>query len=161
MLVIAFWLLAIITVLSALAVVFLRDVFRAALFLVLCFVGVAGVYVMLNADFLAAAQILVYAGGIAVVIIMAIMFTHDVQQGSPMNKLAVPAFIVAALFLVLMVYSLLNTTWTLSPEAPAASTTPVLAARLLGPGGFILPVEIGATLLLAAILGAMVVAREK
>ena len=63
-LVIAFWILAIVAIVSALGVVLLRNVFRAALSLILCFITVAGLYVTLSADFLAAVQILVYVGKI-------------------------------------------------------------------------------------------------
>ena len=79
----AFWIMAIVVVAAALGVIFLRNVFRAALSLVLCFITVAGLYITLSADFLAAIQILVYVGAISVLIILAIMMTREVQQGSP------------------------------------------------------------------------------
>ncbi len=158
---IAFWILAVVGVAAALTVVLLRDVFRAALSLILCFLTVAGIYVTLSADFLAAIQILVYVGGIAVLIILAIMLTREVQQGSPSNKLRIPAFIVSILFLGVMGFSLINTSWPVSTAPPLQPTTAALAVKLLGEGGFILPMEIAATLLLAAILGAIVLVREK
>ncbi len=158
---IAFWLMAAVMLVAALGVVFLRNVFRAALSLILCFVMVAGLYITLSADFLAAVQILVYVGAISVLIILAIMMTREVQQGSPANKMTIPAFIVAIVLLGIMVYTVTNTPWQISTQAPIAPTTTSLAARLFSEGGFILPVEIGAVLLLAAILGAIVIAREK
>ncbi|UCH43919.1 MAG: NADH-quinone oxidoreductase subunit J [Dehalococcoidales bacterium] len=142
-------------------VVFLRNVFRSALSLILCFLSVAGIYFTLSADFLGAVQILVYVGGISVLIILAIMLTREVQRGSPSNKLRIPAFIVAIVFLGVVGYTLLNTPWQLSTAAPLEHTTANIASKLLGEGGFILPVEIAATLLLAAILGAIVLVREK
>jgi len=158
---IAFWILAMVGVAAALAVVLLRDVFRAALCLVLCFLTVAGIYVTLSADFLAAVQVLIYVGGISVLIILAIMLTREVQQGSPSNKLRIPAFVVAVLFLGVVGFALINTSWQVSTVPPLEPTTPALAVKLLGEGGFILPVEIAAALLLAAILGAIVLVREK
>ncbi len=158
---IAFWVLAIIGIIAALMVVLLRDVFRAALSLVLCFLTVAGIYITLSADFLAAVQVIIYIGGISVLIILAIMLTRDVQQGSPSNKLRIPAFIVAIIFLGVVAFTLLNTPWQVSTLPPLEPTTSALAGKLLGKGGFILPVEIAATLLLAAILGAIVLVREK
>ncbi len=160
-LVIAFWILAVVAVLSALGVVFLRNVFRAALSLVLCFITVAGLYVTLSADFLAAVQILVYVGAISVLIILAIMMTRDVQRGSPSNKMKIPAFVVAAVFLAVLIYTMVNTSWQIAGEAPLTPTTAPLAVKLFSESGFILPVEIAAVLLLAAILGAIVIAREK
>ena len=160
-LVIAFWILAIVGVLAALGVVLLRNVFRAALSLILCFLTVAGLYVTLSADFLAAVQILIYVGAISVLIILAIMMTREVQRGSPSNRLKIPAFVVAILFLGVLVFTVTNTPWQIASVPPVEPTTAALADRLFGKGGFILPVEIAPILLLAAILGAIVIAREK
>jgi NADH-quinone oxidoreductase subunit J len=160
-LVAAFWIMAVVAVLSAMAVVFLRNVFRAALALVLCFITVAGLYITLSADFLAAVQILVYVGAISVLIILAIMMTREVQQGSPSNRMKLPAFIVAVILLGIMIYTVTTTSWRIAGEAPLSPTTAPLALKLFSESGFILPVEIAAVLLLAAILGAIVIAREK
>jgi NADH:ubiquinone oxidoreductase subunit 6 (subunit J) len=158
---IAFWIMAVIVVVAALAVVFLRNVFRAALALVLCFITVAGLYITLSADFLAAVQILVYVGAISVLIILAIMMTRDVQKGSPSNKMKLPAFIVAAVVLGIMIYTVTRTSWQVATEDPLTPTTAPLALKLFSENGFILPVEIAAMLILAAIIGAIVIAREK
>ena len=158
---VAFWIMAVIIIAAALAVVFLRNVFRASLALVLCFIAVAGIYLTLSADFLAAVQILVYVGAISVLIILAVMMTREVQQGSPHNKLEIPACIVGAVLLGLLIYSVTASPWQIAAESPLSPTTMPLASRLFSEHGFILPVEIAATLLLAAILGAIVIAREK
>jgi len=158
---IAFWLLAVVGILAALGVVLLRNVFRAALSLVLCFLVVAGIYVTLSADFLAVVQVLIYVGAISVLIILAIMLTRDVQLGSLSNKLRIPALFVAILFLGAVGFATINTLWPVSGVSPVMPTTEALALKLFGEGGFILPVEIAAVLLLAAILGAIVLVREK
>jgi len=158
---IAFWILAVVSVVAALAVVSLRDIFRAALALILCFVTVAGIYITLSADFLAAIQILVYVGAISILIILGIMLTREVQRGSLSNKFRIPAFVVAALFLGVVTFALFSTTWQVSTVEPIAPTTQALAGKLFGEDGFILSVEIAAVLLLAAILGAIVLVREK
>ena len=95
---IAFWILAVVSVASALAVVLTRDLFRAALSLVLCFFTVAGIYATLSADFLAGAQVLIYVGAIGVLIIFAIMLTRDSRQGSPSGRLRLPALFIGLLF---------------------------------------------------------------
>ena len=158
---VAFWVLASIAVLAALSVVLLRDVFRAALSLVLCFLMVAGLYLTLSADFLAAVQILVYVGAISVLIILSIMLTREVQRGSPSNRFRLPAFFVAVLFFAGIAFAMLNTPWQISSTPPLEPTTPAIAGLLFGEGGFILPVEIAPVLLLAAIIGAIVLVREK
>ena len=160
-LVIAFWALAVIGILAALGVVLIRNVFRAALSLILCFITMAGIYITLHADFLAAVQILVYVGAISILIIIAIMLTRDVQHGSPSNRLRIPALIVAILFMGAMTYAMLNTQWQVSSLAPQAPTTTALAGKLFGAGGFLLPLEIAPVLLLAALIGAIVLVREK
>ena len=158
---IAFWVLAIIGVAAALAVVLLRDIFRAALSLILCFLVVAGIYITLSADFLAAAQVLIYVGAISVLIILAIMLTREVQRGSLSNKLRIPAFVVAVLLLGVVGFAVVNTPWQVSTVPPLEPTTAALAGKLFGEGGFILAVDIAAVVLLAAILGAIVLVREK
>ena len=158
---IGFWILAVVGVVAALAVVTLRDIFRAALALILCFLTVAGIYVTLSADFLAAVQILVYVGAISILIILGIMLTREVQRGSLSNKFRILAFIVAVLFLGVVGFALFSTTWQVSTVAPVAPTTQALAGKLFAEDGFILSVEIAAVLLLAAILGAIVLVREK
>ncbi len=159
---IAFWVLAIVVVAAALAVVLFRDIFRAALSLILCFLTVAGIYITLSADFLAAVQVLIYVGAISVLIILAIMLTREVQRGSPSNKLRIPAFVVAASFLGLLIFTVTRRgQWQIADVPPLEPTTAALAVKLFGEGGFILAVEIAAVLLLAAILGAIVLVREK
>jgi NADH-quinone oxidoreductase subunit J len=158
---VTFWIMAVVGVVAALGVVFIRNVFRAALVLILCFIAVAGIYVTLSADFLAVVQILVYVGAISVLIILAVMMTREVQRGSPANKMGWPAAIVAVALLGILVYTVTNTPWEISAAAPLTPTTVPLATKLFSETGFILPVEIGAVLLLAAILGAIVITREK
>ena len=160
-LIIAFWMLAAVGILAALGVVLLRNVFRAALSLILCFLTIAGLYVTLSADFIAAIQILVYVGAISVLIILAIMLTREVHQGSPSNKMVIPVFIIVAVFLGVMIFTVTNTPWQISSAPPVEPTTAALALKLFGENGFILPVEIAALLLLSAILGAIVLAKEK
>ena len=158
---IVFWILAAVAVGSALAVVLLRDVFRAALCLVLLFLIIAGVYITLHADFLALVQILIYVGAISILIIVSIMLTRDIGHGSPSGKLRIPAFIVVLLLLGTLVFTVINTEWQVNDIPPQEPTTAAIGAKLFGAGGFLLPVEIAAVLLLAAVLGAIVLIREK
>jgi len=88
---IVFWVLAIVAVLAALAVLILRDVFRAAMALILLFLTIAAIYVTLSADFLAVVQILIYVGAISILIIVGIMLTQNVKQGNPSGRLVIPA----------------------------------------------------------------------
>jgi NADH-quinone oxidoreductase subunit J len=158
---IAFWALAALIVLAALAVITLKNVFRAALALIVCFVAVAGIYVTLSADFLAVVQILIYVGGISILILLAIMLTRNLSDGSPANKLRLPAFLIAAVFLGLIVYAVVNTTFPVSNSLPPEATVSGIGRLLLDNNGYVLPLEISGVLLLAAILGAVVMAREK
>ena len=103
---VVFWILAIITVAAGLAVILLRDVFRAALSLVLLFITIAGIYLTLHADFLAVVQILVYVGAISILIIVGIMLTRDAQHGNPSGKLRIPALIAGVLLVVTLIQNL-------------------------------------------------------
>ena len=159
--VIAFWIFAVAIVSAALGVVLLKNVFRAAILLITCFLGVAGVFILLSADFLAAMQILIYIGAISILVILAIMLTREVTIGSPSNKFKIPSLIIAALFCSGVIYAIINTNWQISSVAPAATTTASLADRLFSKNGFILPVGIIPTVLLATILGAIVLIKDK
>ena len=158
---IAFWIFAVVAVLAALAVVALRDIFRAALSLIACFLVVAGLYVTLSADFLAAVQVLVYVGAVSVLIILAIMLTREVQHGNVSNKLRWPAFIAALLLFGIITFSVVNTGWNISNTAPTTPTTGALGDQLFGDGGYVLAVDIAAVLLLAAVLGVIILVEEK
>ena len=159
--VIAFWLFAVAIISAALGVVLMKNVFRAAVLLIGCFLGVAAIFILLSADFLAAMQILIYIGAISILIILAIMLTREVATGSPTNKFRIPALIIAALFCGGIIYAIINTNWQISSVAPDSVTTANLGNKLFGKDGFILPVEIIPTVLLATILGAIVLVKDK
>ena len=158
---IAFWILATVTIISAVAVVWLSNIFRAALCLILCFLGVAGIFVTLSADFLAAIQILIYVGAVAILIILAIMLTREVEKGSLSNKLKIPVLITTVLFLGVAIYAVINTSWSVVTLPPQEPTTAAIANQLFGRDGFVLAVEISAIMLLAAIIGAVTLMREE
>ncbi len=166
---IAFWILALILVGAALAVVLLRDIFRAALLLILCFFTVAGIYITLNADFLAAVQVLIYAGAIGILLIFAIMLTRNVKEGNPFNRLKLPALLVALLVLATVIGVVVGTDWTTVKDVPQAVEVPIdqpttgyIAKALFDQSnGFVLPFEIASVLLLAALIGAVVLVRDR
>ncbi len=164
-----FWLLAAVSVASALAVIRLQDLFRAALMLVVTFFTVAGLLVLLNADFLAVVQVLIYAGAISVLIIFAVLLTRDVEKGNRPNRLRVPALLLSGLLGVFLVVVALQKEWLLLEDALSTaslarveevfSATPQWLAGLLL-REWVLPFEVVSLLLLAAILGAIVLVRE-
>jgi NADH-quinone oxidoreductase subunit J len=158
---IVFWILAIVAIIAALGVIVLKNVFRAALSLVFLFLVIAGIYITLHADFLAFVQILVYVGAIGILVIVGIMLTHDITHGNPAGRFRVPALIVSVLLFCTLVFAIINTQWMISDLPPHEPTTALLGEKLFGTGGFLLPVEIVAVLLLTAILGAIVLLREK
>ena len=161
MLELLFLLLSVIAVASAVAVIFIRDIFRAALCLILLFMSVAGLYLLLHADFLAIVQILIYVGAVSVLIIVAIMLTRDARKGQPLGNLKYLAGLVALLLLAVVVYGIINAGFTISTTPPIEPTVGPLGEKLFGDGGYLLTVEIAAVLLLSAMLGAIAILREK
>lgn len=169
---IAFWILAISTITAAFGVVQIRDLFRAALFLVLTLLGIAGMFILLRAEFLAAVQVLIYVGAISVLIIFAILMTKEVEDGSPSHTLRLPVAVLAALFGALAIYVSLTTEWRLLETAMEggkvsakavgevySNTIPVIARLLIR--DFVLAFEVASVLLLAAIIGALALIRER
>lgn len=165
-----FWVLAVVSVAAAVAVIRFQDIFRAALMLVVAFLAVAGLFVLLNAEFLAVVQVLIYAGAISILIIFAVFLTREVERGNPSNRLRSPALLGAGLLLATLVFVVARTDWrllehTVTPESldrveeVFAATPQWLASLLLQE--WVLPFEVVSVLLLAAILGAIVLVRER
>lgn len=153
----SFYVFAAMVIISALGVVRKINIMHAALLLVLCFIGVSGLYVLLEADYLAAVQLLVYGGAVAIIIILSIMLTHRrrMEETSLANNRARAAALLGLLFMALLVLVIVYTPWNYSPAEPSQLT--VLANVLLT--GYVLPFEIGAVLLLAAMIGAVLLAK--
>ena len=110
---IVFWALSVLAIGASLGVVLVKDLFRAALLLVVVFIAVAGFFVLLSAEFLAVVQVLIYAGAIAILIIFAIMLTRDVQHGNLPNRFQIPAATLAAVLLAVLVAVGVDTKWDL------------------------------------------------
>lgn len=163
---IVFWTLAVVTVVGALLVVHTTNLFRAALLLVGTFLGVAGIFALLNAEFLAVVQVLIYGGGIAVLVIFAVMITRDVEQGNRETPVQPVALLVGAVLLAVLVYAIVQAEWRLLPDdlpAPIAEVfvdTPARLGRLLV-SDFVLAFEIAGVLLLAVVIGALALVRER
>lgn len=156
---IAFVVLAVVAVAGAGGVLVARNIFHSALFLVLVFVAVAGLYITLSADFIAAIQVLVYAGAVAVLLLFAIMLTHDSVQGNPWGRFAGPAFFVAALVATVVILVVVQTVWPAVPAVPSEPTSTRIANALFN--HWVLPFEVASVVLLAALVGAIVLAREE
>jgi len=158
--ILAFGLMALTTLVGAFGVVTGRTMFASGLWLVLAFVGVAGLYVLLEAPFLAAAQVLIYAGAVAVLILFAIMLTRRVMSETPggqtNNQWAVAAFVAVMLFVVLL--GAVNQNWQVSDKTPPPDVLTRLGEAFLGQ--YLLPFEIISVLLLAALVGSIIIARE-
>lgn len=157
----AFWVIAAIVVVAALGVVLLGNLTHAVLSLILTFCGVAALYVTLRADFLAAVQVLIYAGAVSVLVIFAIMFTQNPARGNPSNRLYLPALALSfTLFVVIVGIVLGLTEWRQSPEVALEPMTPVTHIADLLFNRFVLPFEMASVLLLAAMIGAIVLTKE-
>src|SRR6188768_2187845 len=108
---VAFWALAIVTLGSALMVAVVRDLVHAVLFLILTFVGVAGLYITLSADFVAVVQILIYAGAISVLMLFAILLTpQSARDNAPVSYKA-PISVIAGMVGAVIVFVALKTEW--------------------------------------------------
>lgn len=168
--VVAFWALAIMTIGSALMVGAVRNLIHAVIFLVLSFLGVAGLYITLSADFVGVVQILIYSGAIAILIIFAIVLTPQAGRDNSETSMMVPGFIVAGLVAVMLSYAAVETAWTKCGTAAGQlqcfpdgegfdGTAQAIGEILLDK--YILPFEIAAALMLVAMLGAIIIVRPE
>lgn len=139
-------------------VIVVRNLLHAVLFLILSFVGVAGLYITLSADFVAVVQVLIYAGAIAVLMIFAVMLTPRSSRDNAEGLLQVPALVLSGLVASGLAFVALETDWRVASGGSFDSTTVAIGEALLSP--FVLPFEIASVLLVAAMIGAIVLVRE-
>lgn len=158
---IIFYLFAAITIISALFVVTTRNIIYSAFNLLLTFFGVAGIYVLLGADFLAVVQIIVYVGGIMILILFGVMLTNKITnvQIKTGTVQILPATIAVGAFSGILISLLLNTEWKkVGTAIPATSTSVNLGSLLMNE--YILIFELLGILLLLALIGAASIARK-
>ena len=187
---VVFWVLAVAAIGAALGVVLVKDLFRSALLLAVVFVAVAGFFVLLNAEFLAVVQVLIYVGAISILFIFAIMLSRNVKEGNLPNRLQIPAVLFPALLLTALISAAIGTDWRPIPEeergivelaqtqAVTFPTEEALAAEgITLPeareaaqqagladlliGSFVIPFEAVSLLLLAALIGGLALARPR
>ena len=185
---VVFWILSVMAVVGALGVVMVPDLFRAALLLIVVFIAVAGLFILLSAEFLAVVQVLIYVGAIAILIIFAVMLTRDVQHGNLPNRMQMPAAVLAALLFAALVAVTVDTQWEFLPaeqqervDLVQTSAVTTLTGDVLTEAGitspeeqsevqtagladllisdYVLPFEAVSVLLLAALIGALVLVR--
>jgi NADH-quinone oxidoreductase subunit J len=163
---IIFLIIAFATLFAAIQVVTSPNLVHAALWLIVALFGVATTFVLLNASFLAVVQVVVYIGSIAILMIFAIMLTRNVMRDSSpqLNKGVWLAALIGLIFFAGLTVVLLNSGAGLAslPAIPAnVDLISDLGLVLVSPNGYIIPFELASVLLLAALIGAIVVAWKK
>jgi NADH-quinone oxidoreductase subunit J len=158
---IVFYCFAVVVVGSAAVVVFSRSLIRSAFALLFTFGGVAALYVYLGADFLAATQMVIYVGGILVLLLFGVMLTHKLYdlnlRGEAFQFL--PALILVLVFFSTLVFFMLRTEWFSGGETAASPTTAAIGELLMR--DYILPFEVASVFLLIALIGAALIVRRK
>ncbi|MFH1198498.1 MAG: NADH-quinone oxidoreductase subunit J [bacterium] len=155
-----FYLFAVITVVSAFFVVTSKNIVHAAFFLLFTFFGVAGIYVLLGADFIAIVQILVYVGGILILLLFGVMLTNKITNVEIKSGTihVIPAVIGVGIFAAFVVTTMLRTEWKSNPGEIPITTTYSLGRALLT--DYVLFFELLGILLLIALIGAAMIARR-
>ncbi|MEE9599763.1 MAG: NADH-quinone oxidoreductase subunit J [Anaerolineales bacterium] len=159
--IIIFGLASLVTLGAALAVVTNKNILHSAFYLVLAFVGVASIYVLLEAPFIAVVQVMIYIGAIAILIVFAIMLTRRILSEDLIQRNSqwiLSALGAVALFVVLgwIMYSV---KWPVVQQAVPEDTITILGQELLST--YIVPFEIASVLLLAALVGSIIISRER
>jgi NADH-quinone oxidoreductase subunit J len=158
---VVFVVFAAVTVGSAAVVVLARSLIYSAFALLFTFFGVAGLYLLLGADFLAATQLLIYVGGILVLLLFGVMLTHklyDLDLRSGVTQFWAGLFVSAGVF-VILVHTARVTPWKPGLGRPPAPTTAEIGQQFLG--AYLLPFEAASILLLIALMGAAMIVRRK
>ncbi len=155
--------LAALTIASAMGVVLLQNIVHSAFLLGSVFISIAGMYVLLNADFVAAAQVLIYVGAVNVLILFAIMLVNrriaykEIRLGALRG--IVTAVVCVALF-GLLTYTAVSTPWAITATIARVPSTPVVIGQHFFTD-YLLPFELASVLLLVALIGAILLARRE
>ena len=155
-----FWLFAAVMIGSAFLVVTMRDIIRCGLAMIVCFGSLAGIYAIIGAPLLAAAQVIVYIGAISVLILFAIMLTQtkDAPSRLVFQTQAVPAAIASIVIAVVLALAIGATDW--GEAAKRVRLTAEAMSSVLF-NSFVLPFEIVSVLLLAAVIGGVYLAKRE
>jgi len=161
-----FIIVAAVTLGTALMVVTTRNLVHSVLWLIASLFGVAVIFALLQAGFLAVIQVVIYIGAIAILLIFAVMLTRKIaQEGGPrFNENWLWAVVVALVIFVALVWTLTSWSGISSQALPFSERTDLvqdLGVVLVSLDGFVLPFEMASVLLLAALIGAVVVAWER
>ncbi len=157
--VLGFWALAVVLVGSALAVVLTKNLFHAVLWLALALTGTAGVFLLLDAEFLAAVPLLLYAGGIVTIVVFAIVVTERLvgEKISQTSRRIAAGAIVSAGLLAAVVSAVMERPLAVDRPEMAADLTPMIGEIVMT--RFVLPFELLAVLMLAGLMSAIYFAR--
>ncbi len=159
----AFWLIAALTVAGALAAVLLRNLVHCALALTVAFAGLALLFLQLDAQFAGFAQILVYVGAVAILVVFAILLTRSSEtpkDGGVFSRTWLTGLVISAAAFAVIGWSVLQS-WAGLPHDTAAPSVTVQQIGTALMGKYVLPLEIVALLLTAALIGAVIVARHE
>ena len=154
----AFYLLSGVTLVAASGVMVVRNLFHAVLFLILAFIGVAGFFVLLSAEFLAMAQVIIYVGAISVLVLFAILLTPRSGRGNGETAWALPGVLLSVALLAVILFVIHDTQWATLKEAPGLSVGDLGEALLTT---WVLPFEIASVLLTAALVGSIMLVRSQ
>lgn len=159
---IIFYMLAALTLGSAVLAVTTRQIFRAAIFLLFSLIGIAGLYFWMQYEFIAAVQIVVYVGGITVLIIFSIFLTQQAGELLPIQKAGRQLFSALAAFcgFALTMLQVYQYSFNKTSNEVAEPSVVNIGTQMLGTGegGYALPFELVSILLLAALVGCIVIA---
>ena len=155
-----FWLFAAVMIGSALLVVTMKDIIRCGLAMIVCFGSLAGIYVILGAPLIAAAQVIVYIGAISVLILFAIMLTQtkDAPSRLVFQTQAVPAAIASVILVIVVALSIAATDWGEAADRVRLATAEMSTILFKD---YVLPFEIVSVLLLAAVVGGVYLAKRE
>ena len=159
---IVFWILSFVILVSGFMVVSLKNIFHCALFLVLCLFCVAGIFILLEAEFLAVAQVLIYVGAVAILMIFAIMLTSNMasKRIRQSNHNVTVGLLVSLVFSIATILLIDKTAvWRYHEQTIFGDSIVALGKSLMTQ--FVLPFEVVSVLLVAALIGAIVLARKE
>jgi NADH-quinone oxidoreductase subunit J len=153
----AFWVLSALTLISAGGVMVSRNLLHAVLFLIVSFIGVAGFFVLLSAQFIAMAQIVIYVGAVAVLVLFAVLLTPRAGRDNSETIWGAPAALLSVALLTVLLFVIHDAAWSESSGFVEPTAADLGKAML---DTWVLPFQLASVLLTAALIGAIMLVRS-
>jgi NADH:ubiquinone oxidoreductase subunit 6 (subunit J) len=156
---IVFYIITALIIFAALKMLLSTNLVHSILFMILAFIGIAFVYIMLQSDYLAIVQILVYVGAISILFVFGVMLTRRISmdQSNQLNRYKIVGLLIAVVFLTLLIRTIMITTFTTTEITSNVATITQISGLMMS--DYVIAFEASGLLLLVSMIGAIIIGK--